>query len=255
MRASAAAVLVALALTAPGRAAEPGRASELLASGNAHYERGDFERAAEDYQRILDYGVENEIVHYNLGNAHFKGGRLGEAILSYERALRLDPRDREASDNLAYAVSLTVDRVQMPEPSFPRRALSWLIDTTSPREDAWLVLVAAFLLGATGTAWILAPSRAPRRAPLYLGAVLLAMAMWSGGNLALAEWRGASSRQAVILAEKVDVLSGPSGGNISLFTVHEGLRVQIRNVREGWAQILLPNGLNGWVPAASLGIV
>ena len=49
----------------------------------------------------------------------------------------------------------------------------------------------------------------------------------------------------LVLAETVDVLSGPSSDNTSLFTVHEGLRVRVRNRREGWVQILLP-GAAGW---------
>ena len=249
-----AAFLIAAA-AAMAATSEGGRADELFAEANGHYERGEYDEAADSYERILEYGVENEVVYYNLGNARFKAGRLGEAILSYERALRLDPGDRLAADNLSYAEGLTVDRVERPEASFPRRAVTWVLHRTTPVEDAWLLLVAVFLLGGVGAVAILVPPRGSRRPQAYLAAVLVIMTLWSGAALGYKEWSAATSRRGVVLVETVDVLSGPSPDNTSLFTVHEGLRVRIRNRREGWVQILLPNGLNGWVPSATLGIV
>ena len=147
-----------------------------------------------------------------------------------------------------------MDRVEQPEPSFPALAMSWVLQRTSSREDGWLVLAAVLLLGGVAAALILLPSRS-RRPLLYLGAVLTAMALWSGGSLLVKEQARSTVRRAVVLVEKVDVLSGPSDENVSLFTVHEGLQVRVRNQREGWVQILLPNGLNGWVPSPALGIV
>ncbi len=243
----------ALAVSGAG-AGHESRVAELLASGSRHYEQGDYAAAAADYQRILDYGIENEVVHYNLGNAQFKQGELGEAILSYERALALNPRDPEAAGNLAYAVSLTVDAVETPEPPFPLRGFLWLLHRTTAGEDAMLLLLAAYLLAATCTGAILL-RRGNRKPLVYVAAALLLMGAWSGGALGWKEYRQLGQQRAVILTEKVDALSGPAVDYKSLFTVHEGLRAVVRSRRGEWVQILLPNGLIGWVPATTLGIV
>ncbi len=243
----------ALALSGAGVGHES-RVAELLASGSRHYEQGDYAAAAADYQRILDYGIENEVVHYNLGNAQFKQGELGEAILSYERALVLNPRDAEAAGNLAYAVSLTVDAVETPEQPFPLRAFLWLLHRTTAGEDAMLLLLTAYFLGATCTGAILL-RRGNRRPLVYVAAALLVIGTWWGGALAWKEYRQLGQQRAVILTEKVDALSGPAVDYKSLFTVHEGLRDVVRTRRGEWVQILLPNGLMGWVPAGTLGIV
>lgn len=248
-------LLAVILLAFPLAAGAADRTADLLAEGNRRYEEGDFAGAAEAYQRILDYGVRNEIVYYNLGNALFKQRRLGQAILAYERALKLAPGDREAAENLAYASRLTVDRVEVPEPAFPARVLRSLVNLTGPREDAWLLLIATYLLGGAVAGAILTRSRLVRRALGYVGIVLLCMTVWSGSLLLYKDHRDRAVRRGVVLVEKVDALSGPSPENTSLFTVHEGLRVDIRNQREGWVQILLPNGLNGWVPRDTLGIV
>ena len=55
--------------------------------------------------------------------------------------------------------------------------------------------------------------------------------------------------EAVVLMAVVEVRSGPAERYTSVFTVHEGLMVRIRQSASGWHQVRLPNGLAGWVPA------
>ena len=55
---------------------------------------------------------------------------------------------------------------------------------------------------------------------------------------------------AIVLDEVVDVLAGPGHNNATLFTVHEGLTVEVRGeLGAEWVQVSLPNGLNGWLPS------
>jgi len=232
-----------------------GRATELLEEGNAAYERGDYAAASAAYQRILDYGFEHEIVYYNLGNSRFREGRLGEAVLRYEQALRLDPADRDAADNLRHVASLCVDQVEEQGPSFPVVAGHWLLTRTTVREDAWLLAAAVWLLAAMLVVIILAPARWSRRPWAYVAVLFACLALGSGTLLLVKEGAGAGDPTAVVLAETEEVVSAPAADGTPLFTVHEGLRVRIRGRREGWAQIVLPSGLNGWIPAAALGVV
>jgi len=252
-------VLVTLLLAASCSVARAedrsGRAAELLAEGNAAYERSDYKGAAEAYQRILDYGFEHEVVYYNLGNARFREGRLGEAVLRYEQALRLDPADREAAENLRYVASLCIDQVEAPAPSFPGVAASWLLTRTTVREDAWLLAAAVWLLAAAIVALLVGGARLPRRPLLYLAAIFVALALISAALLLIKEGAAAGDPAAVVLAETADVVSAPAADGTALFTVHEGLRVRIRARREGWAQIVLASGQNGWIPSSALGVV
>ncbi len=54
-------------------------------------------------------------------------------------------------------------------------------------------------------------------------------------------------KQGVIVDQKVDVRSGPGADNITIFTIHEGTKVQVRGSSNGWYQVSLPNGWNGWL--------
>jgi tetratricopeptide (TPR) repeat protein len=232
-----------------------GRAAELLAEGNAAYERKDYRAAADAYQRILDYGFEHEVIYYNLGNARFREGRLGEAVLRYEQALKLDPGDRDAADNLRHVSSLCVDQVEGPDVSFPAVAARWLLTRTTVREDAWLLCAAVWLLAAVIVTLLVGSARIPRRPLLYLATIFAGMVLVSASSLLIKEGVAGGDPLAVVLAETADVVSAPAADGTALFTVHEGLRVRIRARREGWAQIVLESGLNGWIPASDLGVV
>ena len=60
--------------------------------GNQLYAHKDYAGAAAAYQQALVAGP-CAAVHYNLGNARFKSGQVGQAILEYRRARALDPAD------------------------------------------------------------------------------------------------------------------------------------------------------------------
>lgn len=75
-------------------------ARELFASANQLYQQGKFDEAAELYKRLLQAGYTEAIVWYNLGNTYVKLGKLGNAIAAYERARRLNPREKDLLENL-----------------------------------------------------------------------------------------------------------------------------------------------------------
>ena len=59
---------------------------------------------------------------------------------------------------------------------------------------------------------------------------------------------------AVIVAEQVDVTSGPGGTEQYLveFDLHSGAEVQLLESRPGWRRIRLSGNLQGWVPAETV---
>ena len=67
-----------------GRAAasDPKILPSVFARANSSYESGDFASAEKLYRQILDAGVENGAVFYNLGNTCFKQKKIGAAIPS-----------------------------------------------------------------------------------------------------------------------------------------------------------------------------
>ena len=75
----------------------------LFLEGNKYYEKEDFSGAINNYEKIIELGYESTALFYNLGNACFKSGKLGAAILYYEKAKKINPADKDVSYNLTLA--------------------------------------------------------------------------------------------------------------------------------------------------------
>ena len=85
--------------------------NQLFYTGNHYYQARDYIKAVEEYVKLLDMGIENGNLYYNIGNGFLKLGKVGYAILCYEKARRLIPHDSDLKANLVYARSL-IDEVQ-----------------------------------------------------------------------------------------------------------------------------------------------
>lgn len=225
---------------------------DIFKRGNAAYEEGRFQAAAEAYRSLLRYDVRDATVEFNLANAEFRLGNLGRAILHYERARRLDPVDADIRANLEFARSFCFDRVEPPAQVAPVRWLRSIQNRVGPDRQAWVALALAWGLAAL-LAWAFArPSGWSAAQGWALAGLLVALLSVAGswyGTLQRLE----GDRAAVVLDGTVEVLAGPGTNNPALFTVHEGLTLEVRSGRDDWIQVSLPNGLNGWIARDSVG--
>lgn len=240
------------ALAAGPPAASP---DELLDRGNGLYARGDYAAAAETYQRILGAGFRNSRVYYNLGNARFKQNQIGRAILAYERAIKLDPTDAEARENLRFANRRIRDQIPPDDEGYLLALFARARDTLT--FDQVTTLFVGLYLGSMALAagWILGKGR--RWGPpvgLAAGA-LLGLALLAGAWMGLQARARFAFDQAIVLSEKAEVLSGPGAENTLLASVHEGTKVRIHNRRQVWVQVTLPDGRAGWMQGGTLGVI
>jgi len=70
---------------------------------NQEYAQGHFKEAISGYEVLVRGGQWSANLFYDLGNAYFRTGDFGHAILNYERALALERHHPEATANLQIA--------------------------------------------------------------------------------------------------------------------------------------------------------
>src|SRR3989338_3324233 len=58
----------------------------LFYTANNDYASGDYAKALAAYSSILNMDLENGALYYNMANSFFKMGKLGYAVLFYEKA-------------------------------------------------------------------------------------------------------------------------------------------------------------------------
>jgi tetratricopeptide (TPR) repeat protein len=228
------------------QAAEP---EDSFDRAYAAYAQGNWDAAAEGFRSVLRTGVADPRVEYNLAGAEYKRGHLGDAVLHYERARRLDPGDADTQGNLALVRGKLKD--VLPSDAGDEGTLAGLRafqDRLGVTAQGVVALVAVWLAAFLV---VLGASRAggftPARSWLLAAAVLV-------GLLAGLSWRATDARlygtpRAVVLAPSIEALAGPGLGNAGVFTLHEGATVEVTSERDGWMQVVLPTGATGWVGA------
>jgi tetratricopeptide (TPR) repeat protein len=250
-------------------------ADELLAlfeEGNTSYEAGDYETAIDAYASLVERNVENKDLYYNLANAYFKNAELGRAILFYERALRLSPRDKDTLANLSLVEAMLRDRQFIRKENRIKKAFVWVNRNLSLREAVLLTSLFYLLFCVLAVIFILRKSNFVRtmyrrlsilslgrflglsREPDLLLAALVALCLFVGSG-ASAYQKYTEERtgdRSVVVDTEVAVYSGPMNDTTLQFKIHEGTRVRIQSRLAGWVQIELPGDLSGWIEARTV---
>ncbi|WP_298063768.1 tetratricopeptide repeat protein [uncultured Rikenella sp.] len=227
-------------------------ADTLWARANAAYSNGGYRAAAELYEALLARGVHSGKLYYNLGNSWFKQGRMGKAILNYNRALLLDPTDEDTQYNLAMAQARIVDKIDAVPEFFLK---TWLRDLgLTLSSDTWAVLGLIFL-GATFAAvilWLLAHTLALRKTGFYGGIVSLVLCLACTFYAHFQRGRLLHNREAVVLNLVAPVKSSPGSGSKDIFVLHEGTQVRMLGTLDGWTEIVLSDGNKGWIASNAI---
>ncbi len=228
----------------------------LWQKANAAYSEGKWNDAIKDYGMIASLGIENAQLYYNLGNANFKAGNLPEAILNYERALKIDPSYADARYNLEFASTQTQDRIEAVPEFILRtwtRKVCYLLGS-----DQWAVifLVGLALLCSMVLLFFLSPTTAGKRTGFILAIVLL---LFDGATLgfSLHQKNDYSVRdEAIVMSPVISAKSSPSqSGNMDLFVLHEGTKVTVLDTVGDWYNITISDGRQGWVRAGDLEVI
>jgi tetratricopeptide (TPR) repeat protein len=233
-------------------AQNPVTPTEAMRVANQKYEAGEYSEAAAIYETILASGLHHSTVYYNLGNAYYKQGDIGRAILNYRRAQRLDPRDADVVANLNIARTQTVDKLDAPVEGGWSNLVKFAAEWLTVGEAIVLALVLWQLIGLLALIALLRPVLR-RWCAIGMGvlAVFLAIGLISIANRF---YREQNYAPGVIVAEAIDVTSGPGTSNQYLieFTVHAGAEVSLLESRPGWDRLALPGDLQGWAPAEAV---
>ena len=222
----------------------------LFADANTQYAEGNYMEAAVLYEQVLVEQPAPE-VYYNLGNAYFKQGELAQAILAYERALRLKPSFKDAKHNLQFAQSRIIDNIEDTQSFF---LSNWLKAVRNAlRQRVWIIVsISLFILALLGF-FIFAFSQTIglRKTAFYISIVSLIISVVACVNAGSLYQRDTQRSEAIITQGIVNAKSSPDRSCNDLFTVHEGTKVEITEVIGDWCCVQVGNNI-GWMPLAYL---
>lgn len=181
---------------------------------------------------------------YNLANSYARAGKLGFAVLNYERAALLAPGDPDINANLAYVRAAA--HVSIGPPSWFAR----LVEITSPALAAWLGVSGIVLVGigfavrrvASRFLWI-------SRGAIALG---VAQIVLTASN-ALLLWP--RMHEAVVLIDQTAAHAAPASMADTEFVLREAQSVRMMGKHGDFILVRTIEGLSGWVARADIGAV
>jgi len=239
------------------RAQENGAATTIerkFRQANRAYSENDFEQAMEGYRELVRLIGPNAGLYYNLGCASLKAGHLGRAMLNFQRAARLAPRDPDIRENLRFVAALTRSESEETEVSegFIVDLLKRWIFLLTAREASILQLIFLAWVAVGVTILALGYRGVLRKTVIGLSVAGFLLLAANSMVLGVQIYSLRYSRQAVVIEDDAQARSGPGEDNTRVLVLPEGTLVTLRETRGDWVLVSLPSGRSGWLPTGKV---
>ena len=233
-------------------ASEEFSAEKSWDAANKAYQEADYKRAETLYRAILEQGLHSAKLYYNLANTLFKQEKLGEAILYYNKALRLSPADEDVRHNLEYAENSTKDSLEQIPEFF---LFAWIRAVRNLMScDGWTIFSLVILVIGLAAAlfYLLAQRISTRKAGFYV--MVLAALLFLVATLFANYERKAivNHNEAIVMSSAVSVKSSPDRAATELFVLHEGTKLSIGERMDGWVEVRIADGRKGWIESSRI---
>jgi hypothetical protein len=218
---------------------------------NSFYNEQQYDSASEYYNKIIQSGLINSSVYYNLGNTCFRLKKIGLARLYYEKAGKLSPSDPDINANIKYLNSNIADKTPDQERGFIETVLWQLHVLFSLKTQVWICfwLLMSISVLVSISLYIRGNSRLWS---IYISVLLSLFLAVTGISTGIKIYNSENVSYSVVLSPSIDARNEPDGHKV-LFTAHEGTKFLVRKSIDQWSLVSLPNGISGWVENRDLG--
>ncbi len=194
-----------------------------------------YQQAALKFQAAAVFGQNTGEAWYNAGNAWFQAGAIGRAIAAYRQATVYLPFDPNLTDNLAAARALTMNQIPSEKSWWQRIPKAWAASTLVVLNIIFWSLLLLSIRFRTRRWRITTTASA--------ALVLIASAL-------LLQKQLSSEQSGVVVVDETLSKKGPGYAYADAFQepLHDGLEFTLREQRDSWGRIELPDGRECWLP-------
>ena len=225
---------------------------EYFNKGVELYNKGKYNEAIVEFKEIIENGQHSENLFFNLGNAFYKINDIANSIFYYEKALKLNSKNNDVLNNLAFAQNMLIDKIEI----LPTNQVLEFLNSISEilNINQWLalgiVLLYFFLL--TFILYFFSSKSILKRNYFSAFTILLFLSI-SSFFVGLNKFEKQKSKlEAIIFENKIDFRTEPNYRSEILFNLHEGTKVIIKEELNDWALIEISDGNKGWIELQSI---
>lgn len=215
--------------------------------GNVMYEKGQFVEAKTVYLNLIEREGPSAILYYNLGNCYYRLKDVGNSILSYERALLLEPGNDDAEYNLELANRLTRDKIEPAPASLFSIWWHGFITSANRQTWAWFAIIMMWIALMAWAAYLLPAFRQYQRIGFFTAIITCII-----GIICIIGFSGRaaydrSNTYAIVMTPSSIIKSEPSENSTNLALLHAGFKLKMLTEDTAWTEVQMPDGVVGWI--------
>ncbi|WP_347172729.1 tetratricopeptide repeat protein [Polaribacter uvawellassae] len=219
----------------------------LFDNANLLYKEGKFEEAIKIYQEIEAKDSISSTLYYNLGNSYYKLNKVASTIYNYEKALLLDPLNKDAANNLEFAKRMTIDNIEELPKTFLQRLEINYLQKLSYNQWAMLTIVFSFL-AATLFLFFYFSTISNKKRIYFLTSILSFLLLIISMFTTYHQYQKAiNTKYAIVFSAKTSVNNAPTLNSDVVFELHEGTKISVLDALDNWKKIKLADGKIGWI--------
>lgn len=226
------------------------------------YNAENYKEAIQLYNKSIAEEGRSSDIYYNLGNAYFRADRLGQAVLNYERALRLNPANKDARTNLEFVKKRIQDKPE-DDTAFFASVHHAIMSSMTANAWAWVAFTIFLLLMGAVALYIFSTRVEIRKIGFFGGIALLVvfayLLMVANDSATFAT----DHNWAVVTVPSTQLTSAPRAPRTStdkVVLIHEGTAVEIVDSvatpddprSPMWYNVKINNNTKAWLRASDV---
>lgn len=222
----------------------------LFINANREYANENYLTAISLYDSIASMNLESSELFYNLGNCYYKTQDWANSIWNYEKSLQLNPKNKNAHNNLKIAKLKIIDQIEPIPQLFYKRWWKQAIQLFS--KENWQILALIYIWLVLFFQLIKKKLKSNHE---YLRISLNALGIIIIFLTFASIKESKQKNEAIIFSSSIIVNSAPSEKSTNLFSLHSGTKVEIVEEIGNWVNISIVNGNSGWVKKSHCKII
>lgn len=204
------------------------QSAKFIAADSA-YNTDDYTGAIRLYEDVIATEGTSSAIFYNLGNAYYRIGKNGKALVNYERALRLSPNDADIKANIEFVNSRLQDK-RNDDTNVFANVFDRIVSHMSSNTWAWLSLTAFVILIGGLLLYFFADSIILRKVGFFSAIVLFIVSLLLGIFAVKAKSTATSKSYAIITSPSAIMSTSPrepKNKHEEAMTLHEGYKIEL----------------------------
>jgi len=226
--------------------------TEIFENGNSAYNEGNFEKAIEYYQEVLNTGRHSAALYFNLGNAFYRLNNVAESIYYFEKAKQLDAKDSDIQYNSAFANNMTIDAIEALPESQLAAIQSKIFKIMSLNGWAYAFVILAWIVLLFFLGYLFYNNPTLKRSFFTGFLISLFLLIGTFNFIYFSYQEDVHTEYAIIFSEQINIWTEPNERADVQFILHEGTKVVLLDTLDEWQKIRIANGSEGWTKNASI---